>query len=62
MCEALLEICKELCEDQLKEREERGKEQAFMSLVKDGLLSVNEASKRLSMSEEDFIEKMKTSV
>jgi len=62
MCEALMEICKELCEEQLQEREKRAKEQTFMSLVRDGLLSVTEAAKRLSMSEEDFMEKMNTSV
>lgn len=54
MCRALYE----LMEDEFKESEERGKEKALISLVKDGLLSVTEAAKRLSISEEELKQKI----
>lgn len=54
MCRALYE----LMEDEIKEREARAEERAFISLVKDGLLSVTEAAKRLSITEEDLKQKL----
>lgn len=54
MCRALYE----LMEDEFKESEERGKEKTLISLVKDGLLSVTEAAKRLSISEEELKQKI----
>lgn len=56
------EQVKQQVEEKLVEIEERAKaiekEQTLRSLVKDGLLSVAEAAKRLSMSEEEFMKKM----
>ena len=50
-------------EDGVAAGEERGRTQGGMqmliSLVKDGLLKVEEAAKRLNMSESDFEEQMK---
>lgn len=58
MCRALYE----LMEDEIREREERaeefGEEKAFVSLVKDGLLSPAEAAKRLSITEEELEQKL----
>lgn len=56
MCEALYE----LVEDQLKQREELGREKTLISLVKDGLLSTTEAAKRLSITEEELERKIGT--
>lgn len=39
---------------------EKGMEKAFCSLVKDGLLDVSEAAKRLNITVSDFNEKMKS--
>lgn len=63
MCEALLRISRENLKDEFEEREtigkEIGKEETLLSLVHDGVLSASEAMKRLSISEEEFDEKMK---
>lgn len=52
------EQVKQQVEEQLSKSETRGKEQALFLLVKDGLLSITEAAKRLSLSEEECIRKM----
>lgn len=58
VCEALLEIAREKMQDELNAREELGKEEVLISLVRDGLLSSVEAAKRLSISEEEFMKKI----
>ena len=72
MCEALMRIAREKMQEELEIRdamnENRGKEigkeigkvETLISLVKDGLLSVSEAAKRLAISEEAVLEKMKS--
>lgn len=62
MCEALLRISRENLKSEFEEREtkgrEIGKEETLLSLVHDGVLSASEAMKRLSISEEELVEKM----
>ncbi len=58
MCEAIYRIAREKLQDEFVAREVRGKENTLIELVTDGLLSVSEAAKRLSISEEEFMEKM----
>ncbi len=62
MCEALLRISRENLKEEFEEREARGeargKEETLLSLVHDGVLSASEAMKRLSISEEELVEKI----
>lgn len=63
MCEAIYRIAREKLQDEFErieaEGELRGKEQALIALVKDGILSAAEAAKRLSISEDELFQKMK---
>ena len=59
MCEAIYRIAREKMQDEFLAREMKGKEETLISLVKDGLLSAVEAAKRLSITEEELLQKMK---
>ena len=59
MCEAIYRIAREKMQDEFLAREIRCKENTLIELVADGLLSVAEAAKRLSITEEDLVQKMK---
>lgn len=62
MCEALYELMKDQIEEQVEERvkQQVGEEvkKTIISLVKDGLLSIADAAKRLSISEEECVRAM----
>lgn len=60
MCEAIYRIAREKMQDEFLAREIRCKENTLIELVADGLLSVAEAAKRLSITEEELLQKMKT--
>lgn len=49
----VIDMCKAV-EDMMIERENKGKLEAFVGLVKDGLISVKDASARLGMTEDTF--------
>ena len=59
MCEAIYRIAREKMQDEFLAREIRCKENTLIELVADGLLSVAEAAKRLSITEEELVQKMK---
>lgn len=59
MCEAIYRIAREKMQDEFLAREIRCKENTLIELVADGLLSVAEAAKRLSITEEELLQKMK---
>ena len=59
MCEAIYRIAREKMQDEFLAREIRFKENTLIELVADGLLSVAEAAKRLSITEEELLQKMK---
>ena len=59
MCEAIYRIAREKMQDEFLAREMKGKEETLISLVKDGLLSAVEAAKRLSITEEELLQKVK---
>ena len=62
MCEALYELMKDQIEEQVEERvkQQVGEEvkKTIILLVKDGLLSITDAAKRLSISEEECVRAM----
>ena len=59
MCEAIYRIAREKMQDEFLAREIRCMENTLIELVADGLLSVAEAAKRLSITEEELVQKMK---
>ena len=59
MCEAIYRIAREKMQDEFLARELRCKENTLIELVADGLLSVAEAAIRLSITEEELVQKMK---
>lgn len=52
------ERAEKLVQAQLQEQLQKNKERTLMSLVRDGLLSITEAAKRLSMSDDEIIQKL----
>ena len=58
MCEAIYRIAREKMQDEFLAREIRCKENTLIELVADGLLSVAEAANRLSITEEELLQKM----
>jgi len=59
--EETIDMCKAI-EDMIKERacieREEGKLEILTNLVKDGMLTIQEAAKRMNMTEEEFRSKM----
>lgn len=72
MCEAIMEIAREKMQEEFEAIEAageargeargeiKGQQKALISLVRDGLLNAKEAAKRLSISEEEVLEKINT--
>ena len=54
MCEAIIELFQEEYDAGINDALRRGKVEAVLELVRDGLLAVDEAVKRAKLTEEEF--------